>query len=104
MPHHEGRNKGIAFVQFISLQHAEAARQAMDGKCLSGRLLHVIPSSSRLSDSTSQTGKAETPHSEAFTLRKKSKLLKQADHSFNWAALYMGVSIISQANQPSVGC
>lgn len=92
MPSQQGRNKGIAFVQFTNSQHAEVARQAMDRKFLAGRLLHIIPSSSRLGGSALNSERLESRQSDTFIQRKRSRLVMQADQSFNWASLYIGVS------------
>lgn len=93
MPQEAGKgNKGIAFIHFLNPQHASAARQAMDGKALSGRLLHILPASSRLGDSSTSSSISQIDHPRTFAQQRKAKLSRQADQTFNWASLYMNVS------------
>lgn len=94
VPHQDGQgNKGIAFVQFQDSKDADTARAAMDGKAFSGRLLHILPASLR-PDAHGQGSDSTDGTTGNFSLRKKAKLLKQADQPFNWGSLYMNVSAL----------
>lgn len=80
-------------MQYAEATEAAAARQALDGKPLCGRLLHVLPASAKFSSKGgAEDGLRIDPSTDgSFKQRKKAKLSSQADDSFNWGALYMNV-------------
>lgn len=85
-------NKGIAFVKFKDESHADAARQALDGKSFCGRLIHVLQAS-KVPRVGGREGLASSAlHEGGFKQRKQVELKDKADRPFNWSTLYMNVS------------
>ncbi|GAA6062934.1 hypothetical protein JCM10212_005947 [Sporobolomyces blumeae] len=78
-----GSPKGLAYVTFGSPQAAVAAFDAMDGRTLQGRLLHILPAVGRLAK-TRPSPPSNSVKADRLEARKQT-----GGRAFSWATLYL---------------
>ena len=83
-------SKGIAFVKFSDPQCAVKAFEELDKTSFQGRLLHILPAAER--ESSGSTG-VEDVRKSTVKADKDKKLKASSTKEFNWAMLYMNVSL-----------
>lgn len=82
-------SKGFAYVQFADANAAAEAYRSLDGKHFQGRLLHVLPASSKKTYKIDDFDLAKLP------MKKQKEIKRKRDASsstFSWNSLYMNVS------------
>lgn len=87
---------GTAFVRYAQGKDALAAYEGLDGRTFQGRLLHILPGRARPGEENVVTGpgaenegRGKTSLKDARDGKKKGDAAKE----FNWAMLYMNVSM-----------
>ena len=83
-----GSAKGFAFLQFEDSEHAVTAFQENDGKTFQGRLLHIIPASSKRDPALDEFAISKLPLKKQKEIRRKADATRAA---FNWNSLYLNV-------------
>ncbi|KAG8900514.1 Multiple RNA-binding domain-containing protein 1 [Tulasnella sp. 408] len=83
------RSKGTAYIRYSNPPDALAAYEAMDGKDLQGRLVHILPALDP--PSAKPVGNAEdvSPPKKSLKETTVDRRKESAGRDFNWAMLYM---------------
>jgi multiple RNA-binding domain-containing protein 1 len=84
--------KGYAFVQFVEPAAAAKALTALDGAIFQGRLLHVLPAKSPPKSDKPGNSNNKTGANSGFKRAKEDQQKQNAENSYNWNSLFMGVS------------
>lgn len=79
----------MAYIRFAKSEDALSAYEAMDGRDLQGRLVHILPALDKY-DAKPLADGVEKKSSLKDTTAEKRKA--NATREFNWAMLYMNVS------------
>ena len=90
------RPTGLGFVTFMLPEHAVKAFEDLDGQIFHGRLLHLLPSSSR---STKEDAAERESAAEGSSYKKKKANDKksQAGSSHNWNTHFLGANAVVDA-------
>lgn len=83
-------SKGFAYIQFADADAAVEAYRGLDGKHFQGRLLHLLPAT------TKKTYKIDEYELSKLPLKKQKQIKRRMEASsstFNWNSLYMNVSL-----------
>ncbi|KAG9046247.1 Multiple RNA-binding domain-containing protein 1 [Tulasnella sp. UAMH 9824] len=82
------RSKGTAYIRYSKPREALAAFEAMDGKDLQGRLVHILPALDP--PSAKPVGNVEDVSPPGKSVKETTMIRKEnAGKDFNWAMLYM---------------
>lgn len=94
-----GSGKGYAYVQYKDPVAAQHSLRELDGKVFQGRLLHILPASSKrqagIDDFTIST----------LPLKKQQHIRRRAEatsSTFNWNSMFMNVSESGSVDKPAV--
>ncbi|KAF2219072.1 hypothetical protein BDZ85DRAFT_60774 [Elsinoe ampelina] len=80
------RPKGFAFIQFETADAAVDAWKEHDGTPLNGRLLHILPGSTKRETKLDEFALSKLPHKKQEQIKKRREA---ATKTFNWNSLYM---------------
>ncbi|KAG8974357.1 Multiple RNA-binding domain-containing protein 1 [Tulasnella sp. 425] len=85
------RSKGTAYIRYANPPDALAAYEAMDGKDLQGRLIHILPALDPPSARPLARNGAQADSSRNKSLKETAmdKRKENAGSEFNWAMMYM---------------
>lgn len=86
--------KGLAYITFRSPQAAVDAYDALDGRTLQGRLLHILPAVGRLAKVRPDLTQSSLK-SERLEARKQT-----GGKAFSWATLYLNVRFVLASSTP----
>ncbi|PNS17387.1 hypothetical protein CAC42_7070 [Sphaceloma murrayae] len=81
-----GQSKGFAFILFDDANNAVTARRRLDGTPLNGRLLHILPGTSKRETKIDDFALSKLPHKKQEQIKRKQEA---ATKTFNWNSLYM---------------
>lgn len=84
-------SKGYAYVQFLEVEAAVRAYEALDGKVFKGRLLHIMPASSRQTHKLDEYDLSKLPLKQQNQIRRRHEA---ATSTFKWNSLFMNVSVV----------
>ena len=82
------RGKGFAFVQYVHSDDAVKAMEGLDGSVFQGRLLHVLPSSSKREAGIDDYTLSKLPIKRQNQIKKR---MEASSSIFKWNSLYMNV-------------
>ncbi|PGH12928.1 hypothetical protein AJ80_06533 [Polytolypa hystricis UAMH7299] len=85
------KSKGFAYVQYADPESAIQAYEALDGKDFQGRLLHVLPAS------TKKTYKLDDYEISKLPLKKQQQIKRKqeaASSTWSWNSLYMNADAV----------
>lgn len=93
--------KGIGYVQYVEPDDAATALVALDGKDFQGRLMHILPSSDKKSQTLSEFEISKLPLKQQKALKRKGEA---STSTFSWNSLYMNPDAVlaSVANRLGV--
>ncbi|ORY54804.1 uncharacterized protein BCR38DRAFT_145735 [Pseudomassariella vexata] len=94
-----GKNKGFAFVAFVESDSAVAAFQKADKASLSGRILHLLPGSTKR-DTVDEFELSKLPLKTQQLLKKKAKA---ATSKFDWNSLFMNQDAVNSSVAARLG-
>jgi multiple RNA-binding domain-containing protein 1 len=77
-------------VQYVDPESAIKAYQELDGKVFQGRLLHILPASSKKTYKLDEYELSKLPHKKQQQVKKRTEA---GAATFSWNALYMNVSV-----------
>ncbi|KAG9037626.1 Multiple RNA-binding domain-containing protein 1 [Tulasnella sp. JGI-2019a] len=84
--------KGVAYVRFVTPEHALMAYQEMDGRDLQGRLVHIIPA---VEKAGSRIPAEDSQRRKSLKEVNSAKRVATAGKDFNWAMLYMNSDAVA---------
>lgn len=87
----DGKGKGFAFLQYGEPEHAVEAFSQNDGTIFQGRLLHIIPATSKR-ETMDDYEISKLPLKKQREVRRKMEAGKA---TFNWNSLYLNVCVIA---------
>lgn len=90
------KSKGYGFVEYLLQEDSVAARAAMDGKIVGGRLLHVLPAQKR-DDEDDDNAKSTVLVKSSFKKKKEKQRKATAESDHNWNPLYMRSDAVAEA-------
>ena len=90
------RPTGLGFVTFMLPEHAVKAFEELDGQIFHGRLLHLLPSSSRSTKENASERESATEGS-SYKKKKANQKKSQAGSSHNWNTLFLGANAVVDA-------
>ena len=79
------KNKGYAFVSFVTNEHAEAALAALDGSDFQGRLMHVIPARKARQEDHGGAAPAASTYKQQQELARK----QNANNETGWSSSFV---------------
>ncbi|KAF3480690.1 multiple RNA-binding domain-containing protein 1 [Arthroderma uncinatum] len=85
------KSKGFAYIQYIESDAAIEAYKQLDGKDFQGRLMHLLPASSK------KTYKLDEFEISKLPLKKQQQIKKKAEaasSTFSWNSLYMNTDAV----------
>ena len=81
-------SKGFAYVQYLDPDSAVQADKELDGKDFQGRLLHILPASSKKTYKLNEFEMSKLPLTKQQQIKRKAEA---ATSTFSWNSLYMNV-------------
>ncbi|KAI1917602.1 Multiple RNA-binding domain-containing protein 1 [Ophidiomyces ophidiicola] len=84
-------SKGFAYAQFFDPDSAIAAYQQLDGKDFQGRLMHILPASTKKTYKTNEFELSKLPLKKQQQIKRKSEASTTA---FSWNSLYMNADAV----------
>ena len=89
--------KGFAFVTYVMPENAVKAYNQLDGTTFQGRLLHLIPGKSKLSEEelAEKEGINSNQLASSFKQKKDAKNKAKAESAHNWNTLFLGTSAVA---------
>ncbi|KAK2801250.1 Multiple RNA-binding domain-containing protein 1 [Emmonsiellopsis sp. PD_5] len=94
------KSKGFAYVQYADPESAIKAYRSLDGKDFQGRLLHILPASSK------KTYKLDEYEISKLPLKKQQQLKRRAEaasSTFTWNSLYMNADAVMSSVAERLG-
>ncbi|OAX83362.1 hypothetical protein ACJ72_02273 [Emergomyces africanus] len=94
------KSKGFAYVQYADPEAAIQAYKALDGKVFQGRLLHILPASSK------KTYKLDDYELSKLPLKKQQQIKRKqeaASSNFSWNSLYMNADAVMSSVSERLG-
>ncbi|QSS56917.1 multiple RNA-binding domain-containing protein [Histoplasma capsulatum var. duboisii H88] len=94
------KSKGFAYVQYANPEAAIQAYKALDGKVFQGRLLHILPASSK------KTYKLDEYELSKLPLKKQQQIKRRqeaASSNFSWNSLYMNADAVMSSVSERLG-
>ncbi|PGH14211.1 hypothetical protein AJ79_03184 [Helicocarpus griseus UAMH5409] len=94
------KSKGFAYVQYIDPEAAVQAYKSLDGKDFQGRLLHILPAS------TKKTYKLEEYELSKLPLKKQQQIKRKQEatsSTFSWNSLYMNADAVMSSVSERLG-
>ncbi|KAG5289464.1 multiple RNA-binding domain-containing protein [Histoplasma ohiense] len=94
------KSKGFAYVQYANPEAAIQAYRALDGKVFQGRLLHILPASSK------KTYKLDEYELSKLPLKKQQQIKRRqeaASSNFSWNSLYMNADAVMSSVSERLG-
>ncbi|CAG8577126.1 1353_t:CDS:10 [Ambispora leptoticha] len=85
---------GFAYVLYLIPEHAVKAFIELDNKFFMGRLLHILPSWEKKSNSFTRKDQRDANKKLSLKKEKENKLKSLAANDFNWNTLYMNSDAI----------
>ncbi|WEW58292.1 Multiple RNA-binding domain-containing protein 1 [Emydomyces testavorans] len=88
---HHSKSKGFAYAQFVDPDAAIEAYKQVDGKDFQGRLLHILPASTKKSYKINEYELSKLP------LKKQQQIKRRAEaasSTFSWNSLYMNADAV----------
>ncbi|KAI5287632.1 Multiple RNA-binding domain-containing protein 1 [Ascosphaera aggregata] len=85
------KSKGFAYVQYFEAEHAIAAYKALDGQDFQGRLLHILPATSKKTYKLDDYELSKLPLKKQQQIKRKQEAQSQ---TFSWNALYMNADAV----------
>ncbi|KAG8872203.1 Multiple RNA-binding domain-containing protein 1 [Tulasnella sp. 331] len=85
--------KGVAYVRFTDPKHALAAYEAMDGRDLQGRRLHILPAIENRLPAPEDGVERKMTLQQVTSDKRKANASKE----FNWAMLYMNSDAVASS-------
>ncbi|KAI5304824.1 Multiple RNA-binding domain-containing protein 1 [Ascosphaera pollenicola] len=85
------KSKGFAYIQYFEAEHAIAAYKSLDGKDFQGRLLHILPATSKKTYKLDDYELSKLPLKKQQQIKKKQEAQSQA---FSWNSLYMNADAV----------
>ncbi|KAF2236025.1 multiple RNA-binding domain-containing protein 1 [Viridothelium virens] len=95
-----GSNKGIAFISYQKPECALQAFRELDGTIFQGRLLHILPSSTKQVKGLDDFAISKLPLKKQKLIRRKAEA---ATSSFNWNSLYMNADAVMSSVSDRLG-
>ena len=83
-----GRSKGFAYIQYTDAKDADHTADLLDGKPFQGRLLHVIPATTKRNEAMDEFAISKLPLKKQNQIRRR---VEAASSVFNWNSMYMNV-------------
>ena len=83
-----GNGKGYAYVQYCDPVAAQHALDVLDGTAFQGRLLHIIPSTSKKQINMNEFTVSQLSIKKQHQFRRRSEA---ASSTFNWNSMFMNV-------------
>ena len=83
-----GQGKGFAYIQFKAPEDAVRAFLSYDNIIFQGRLMHILPASSKRTSKLDEFTLSKLPLKKQNIIRKR---MNATTTTFNWNSLYMNV-------------
>ncbi|KAK2872110.1 hypothetical protein FQN49_002553 [Arthroderma sp. PD_2] len=84
-------SKGFAYIQYIESDAAIEAYKQLDGKDFQGRLMHILPASSKKTYKLDEFEISKLPLKKQQQIKKK---VEAASSTFSWNSLYMNTDAV----------
>ncbi|KAL8811669.1 MAG: hypothetical protein Q9223_001491 [Gallowayella weberi] len=96
----EGRNKGLAYIQYSDQEAAAKAQQDLDAKPFQGRLLHIIPAAAKRQPGLDEIAFSKLPLKKQQQIKRKATA---ASNTFNWNSMYMNADAVMSSISDRLG-
>ncbi|EEQ86304.1 pre-rRNA processing protein Mrd1 [Blastomyces dermatitidis ER-3] len=94
------KSKGFAYVQYADPEAAIQAFKTLDGKVFQGRLLHILPASSKKTYKLDEYELSKLPLKKQQQIKRKQEA---ASSNFSWNSLYMNADAVMSSVSERLG-